>query len=146
MSSYYYVCPHATVCILIRLHMCPHTAICVSSYGYTCVLILLYMCPHTAIHVSSYYFILVLILLHMCPHSPIRVLILLHMCPHTAIHVSSYYCVLHSSCMCCIRTYYVAVAQRALRPSCIRYIVLLCNICSCIRNICSSCVAAAYVT
>ena len=57
MSSFYYMCPH--VCVLILLYMCPHTTICecagicldtttyvlkyVSSYCYICVLIRLYV-------------------------------------------------------------------------------------------------------
>ncbi len=47
VSSYYFMCPHTTICVLI-LCMCPHT-IYVSAYYYMCVFILLYMCPHYSI-------------------------------------------------------------------------------------------------
>jgi hypothetical protein len=74
VSSYYYMCPHTTICFLILLHvssyyyMCPHATIYVSSYYvslcyHICVLILLY--------VSSYYYIRVFILLNMCAHNTI---------------------------------------------------------------------------
>jgi len=79
VSSYY-------ICVLILLYMCSKPTIYVSSYHYMrphttiCVLILLdvssycYMCPHTAIcvlillYVSSYYYV--------CPHTTVHVLIL----------------------------------------------------------------------
>ena len=40
LSSYYY--------------MCPHTTICVPSYYYMCILVLLYVCPHTTIQSSHH--------------------------------------------------------------------------------------------
>ena len=51
------------VCVSSYYYVCPHTTVCVSSYCTMCVLILLYMCLHTPIcalnllHVSAYYYI-----------------------------------------------------------------------------------------
>ena len=30
ISSYYHMCPHTTICILILLYMCPHTTTCIA--------------------------------------------------------------------------------------------------------------------
>jgi hypothetical protein len=58
VSSYYHMCPHATICVLMLLY--------VSSYYHICVLMLLYTCPHTpTYHTSaSYYRVCVLILIY----------------------------------------------------------------------------------
>ncbi len=64
VSSYYYMCPHTTICVSSSYYIC--VLILLYSYYYICVLIQLHMCPHTRIGVSSYYSC-VLILLYMCP-------------------------------------------------------------------------------
>jgi hypothetical protein len=122
-----YMCPHATTCVRIQLHvsscycmcphtitcvllMCPHTTICVL----TCVLMLLhvstcyYMCPHTTacvlmlLHVSSHNY--------MCPHATTCVLILLcvlrllYMCPHNTLYFSP-----HSAIHLASAYYYICV-------------------------------------
>ena len=61
-SGVLYMCPHTTMCALIRLYRCPHTTVCV----------LILLCPHTTMYVSLYYYICVLILLCACPHTTIN--------------------------------------------------------------------------
>jgi hypothetical protein len=87
--SYFYLCPHTTICVRILLYMCPHNTMYVSSYYYMCVLILLcvrillcvlillYMCPHTTTCVLT------------LPYNYTRVLTLLYMRPHTSMYASS---------------------------------------------------------
>ncbi len=99
LSSYCYMCPDTTICVLILLYMCPHTIswaaeretgeLYASTTCYmcrrttTCVLIPLYMCPHFTVcvrillYMSSYYY--------MCPHTTIYVSSYYYMCPHTTI-------------------------------------------------------------
>jgi magnesium-transporting ATPase (P-type) len=93
-SSYYY--------------MCPHTTMCVSSYYYICVLILVCVCPHTRVYTGLLARLerllclplgatqVLRILLYMCPHMLLARLERLLCLPlgatqvHTAIYVPSY--------------------------------------------------------
>ena len=61
VSSYYYMCPHTTICVLIPLLV---RARFPDAQVVVCVLILLYTCPRTTIYMSSYYYIRALILIY----------------------------------------------------------------------------------
>jgi hypothetical protein len=58
VSSYYYICPHATTYVSSYYYMCSYTAI------YWCAPPLI-----IPLFVSSYYYVCVLMLLHVCLHS-----------------------------------------------------------------------------
>ena len=130
VSSYYWMCPHATVCVYAYDYwMCPHTTMYVCPHTFMCPQGV-HMFPHsmrtpsrTYTVVWGYYRCLPTMppnmRLQTCPHTTTcvlkSVLILLYMCPHRcsrrawsllplhlAVFVSSYYyiCVLILLYMC----------------------------------------------